>query len=115
MDGETIIHLAVVAGVAIVILFTIGRLLWERNWIKKRGIKAEGVVVELVEELTKGDRSNNFTDRITYFPVIRYKIHTWEDKTVKYTIDFGASKFKPGDKVNIIYDRKKVERFVIDG
>jgi hypothetical protein len=114
MDNESLIHLSIILGFVLVIIFAIARLLWERRWIRKRGIKAQGIVVALEEKVLKDVNNGKLRIETTYFPVIRYKTFMWEDKTVRYNIDFQASKYKVGDAVTVIYDQKKVERFVID-
>ena len=74
----------------------------------------DGVVVALEEKVLKDLQGGKLRTEISYFPVIRYKTFMWEEKTVRYAVDFQASKFKIGDKVTVIYDQKKVERFVIE-
>ncbi|WP_448700712.1 DUF3592 domain-containing protein [Mucilaginibacter sp. AW1-3] len=114
MDPELLLNLAKIAGVTLFVVFAVTKILLQKRWVKMRGIKAEAVIVELVENVTKGDVRNNFVDTITYYPVIRYTTHHWEHLTKQYHVSFKPKVFKVGDKVSIIYDSKKPDRYIVD-
>jgi hypothetical protein len=111
---EIIRNVVIVAGFTVVVIFTVSKILLEKRWLKKRGIKAEGVVIELVEKVVKGNYRNKFVDTITYYPVIKYTTHNWEHLTKQYDTDFNSSVYKVGDKVSLVYDSKNPERFIIE-
>ena len=114
MDSALIVKLAKVGVFVVAVVFAVVKIGMQKLWIKRRGIKAEAVIVELVEKVTKGDIHNNFVDTTTYYPVIRYTTNHWEYITKQHDVSFKPGVFKVGDKITIIYDSKKPERFVID-
>jgi len=114
MDPGLIVKLAKVGVFVLVAVFAVIKITRQKLWIKRRGIKAEAVIVELVEKVTKGGIDNNFVDTTTYYPVIRYTTHHWEHLTIQYDVSFKPGIFKTGDKITIIYDSKKPNRFVVD-
>jgi hypothetical protein len=107
-------YIIIVACFAAAIIYTIIKILHQQQWIKKRGIKAEGKIVQLVEKIEKGTYRNEFVDTVTYFPVIEYRIQNWEKIKRQHYVDREPSAYKIGDSVPIIYDSKNPERFVIE-
>jgi len=114
MDPGLIVKLAKVGVFVLIVVFAVVKVTMQKVWIKRRGIKAEAVIVELVEKVTKGGIDNNFVDTTTYYPIIRYTTHHWEHLTKQYGVSFKPGIFKTGDKIAIIYDSKKPDRFVVD-
>ncbi|OCX50714.1 hypothetical protein BEL04_18415 [Mucilaginibacter sp. PPCGB 2223] len=114
MDSALIVKLAKVGVFVLVVVFAVVKILMRKLWIKKRGIKAEAIIVELVEKVTKGNIDNNFVDKTTYYPVIRYTTHHWDHLTKQHDVSFEPGVFKTGDKITIIYDSKNPDRYVVD-
>lgn len=73
----------------------------------KSGKKAEGVVFERKE-------SGRFSDHQGYEPVIRFVTEdkTWITGTALFTIT--SSFIKQGQKINVLYDPKDPQRFMVD-
>ena len=88
----------------------------KRKKIIATGIKAEGVVFAMEEEIDSMRGSRH----ILYAPIIRFVTTEREWVTEKYV--FGVSSrhtitnpsYKEGDKVTVIYDPKNIKDFVID-
>ncbi len=101
---DIVIGISIGIMVAIVIFYKIK----ERQKIRARGIKVEGVVFEIIDD------GIDFSDRM-YYPVVRYLTIEKEWITQRYDVGSVPSRYKEGDVVSVIYDPKDISKFIIDG
>ena len=73
----------------------------------KSGIKAEGVVVELVSG--GSTKNTNF-----YYPVIQFETLAKESITHKYDLGGSARVYPVGDKLTVIYEQENPSIFMVD-
>jgi hypothetical protein len=109
-------YIEIVAGLIGLALLVAGNgVSAKRKKIITTGIKAEGVVFAMEEEIS----SMQGTRHTLYSPIIRFVTIDKEWVTEKYM--FGISSrntvinpsYKKGDKVTVIYDPKNIKDFVI--
>jgi hypothetical protein len=84
------------------------------NRLRQSGIKVDGVVFSLEYDASSPDSNDYDNQSGMYYPVIRYLTIEKEWVTEKYMFGSYPSKYKEGDTVPVIYDRKNIKEFVID-
>jgi len=105
MSNEILILLVtVLIGVALILLGNYKRI--QRNRLIASGIRTEGTILSL-EESYDGQTA-------TYAPIVSYTTLQNETVTRKYSIGLSNKAYKPGDSIDIIYDTKNNNEFIID-
>ena len=79
---------------------------------KRCTAEATGTVVEIVEEENFNDEENRM--EYTYYPVIEYKANG-ETITKKSSTGVSENTYKENDKIEIMYNPKDVEEYIIKG
>ncbi len=75
--------------------------------IQKLGIRAKGVIAEVIKD--------NSGESITYWPVVTYTTFSGETLTGKTDIAIGYyKKYKPGDSIQVLYTDRHPEKFIIN-
>ncbi|WP_448700716.1 DUF3592 domain-containing protein [Mucilaginibacter sp. AW1-3] len=107
-------HLQIVLLSAFLILIAIIiiRRYLKRKHLRQVGIETEGVVVEIITDVSSNNNSVSNFPRITYTPVVKYLAE--KDEIIKkYDTGHNPSRYHVGDKVRVLYDPADTSSYII--
>ena len=105
MDFFKIEYLIPLAGIVLVFIGVIKYMRYK--YLKRNGISADGIIVDLIEEDSDGIKH--------FYPVVKFKNNYQFWVTTKADISVNSySKYKKGDSVSILYDVNNPEKFMIN-
>lgn len=94
--------------IEVAFLTFLGRAYWSYTQLKKKGLKAQGEIIDY--EILPGNSSKK-----TYFPIVKFRTYLGQEIHQKSLYGLGATRYlEKGSKVDIIYLENEPTRFMMD-